>query len=88
VVEKPTHYPCIEGTNHAISTLGEKFSKQCEQCYHIRHFASFTKNRCGYALAAENWHLNLKIDGLNSATGIDRDKMAKIEQTMSPFTTK
>ncbi len=77
VVEKPTHYPCIEGTNHAISTLGEKFSKQCEQCHHIRHFTSFTKNSCGFGPSAEQWHLHPKIKGLNPATGIGREKMAK-----------
>jgi hypothetical protein len=53
VVYNPTHYPCIESTNHATGTFKEQFAKQCKQCHHIEHFTSFTKNRCGCAPAAE-----------------------------------
>jgi hypothetical protein len=77
VVEHSNHNPMIEGTNPATGTLGEKFSKQCEQCHHIRHLTSFTKNRCGCAPVAEPWHLNPKIEGLNPATSIVEIKWQK-----------
>jgi hypothetical protein len=77
VVEHSTHYPKIEGTNLCHWHLQRKFAKQCEQCHRIGHFTSFTKNRCGCAPAAEHLNINPKMEGLNPATGIGREKMAK-----------
>jgi hypothetical protein len=46
VVDNPTHYPCIEGTNAASATRKDKKEKHASQCYNTLYPSQQNENQC------------------------------------------
>jgi hypothetical protein len=69
VVEHPTYYPKIEGSNPATNTEKEKKGKK-------NKFES--KWLLAVALLAEQVSFNFKIEGSNHTTGTEREKKANL----------